>query len=166
MVVKSLSLRVSHHMDLSDKKKKRSYFLWRKFHIYSFGYFLVPGIIVSALLLIIAVTGILYNHQHDFDVLEKGRISTRFLPQIYQQRLDRTRHAQGLEDLFPEEAQQVPVMWLIKDLHTGDFWGPWGRLLYDAICIMLLILTVTGCYLFVAIKFRSQNTIRRNRNEE
>jgi uncharacterized iron-regulated membrane protein len=136
--------------------KKNSYALWRKFHIYSFGYFLLPAIAVSLLVVIISITGILYNHQHDFDILEKGRISTDFLPDSYQERLDKTRHAQGLEELFPEEARSVPVMWLIKDLHTGDFWGSWGRVLYDLVAISLLVLTTTGCYLFVKIKIRNK----------
>lgn len=85
-------------------KEKSSYALWRKIHIFSFGYFVVPGILVSLLLVIIAVTGILYNHQHDFEVLEKGRISSNFLPDGYQKRLDKMRHAQGLEGLFPDDA--------------------------------------------------------------
>ncbi len=135
-----------------------SYSLWRKVHIYSFGYFIIPALAVSFLFIIIGITGILYNHQHDFDVLEKGRVSTRFLPDSYQERLDKTRRAQGLEDLFPEEAKRVPVMWLVKDLHTGDFWGPWGRLFYDLICISLLVLSVTGFYLFYKIKMRKRKS--------
>lgn len=129
-------------------------------HIYSLGYFIVPGVIASILFVLIAVTGILYNHQHDFTFLETGRMSTRFLPDSYQERLDRTRKAQGLEDLFPEESDRMPVMWLVQDLHTGDFWGSKGRLLYDLLCISLLVLTVTGCYLFLKIKFRSSRNIR------
>ena len=141
---------------LMENKKKLSYSLWRKFHIYSFGYFILPGIAVSLLLVIICITGILYTHQHDFEILEKGRISTRYLPDSYQERLDKTRRAQGLEALFPEESKKVPVMWLVKDLHTGDFWGPWGRLFYDLISISLLVVTITGCYLFLKIKIRKK----------
>lgn len=136
-------------------EKISSLALWRKVHIYSFGYFKWPSIIASILLVIISITGILYNHQHDFEFLEKGRISTKVLPDSYQERLDRTRSAQGLEDLFPEEAERVPVMWLVKDLHTGDFWGPWGRILYDLVCVSLLMLSITGCYLFLKIGART-----------
>lgn len=145
--------------------KKSSYILWRKIHIYSFGYFLLPAVAVSLVFIVITVTGILYNHQHDFEILEKGRISTKFLPESYQERLDKTRRAQGLEGLFPEEARRMPVMWLIKDLHTGDFWGPWGRFLYDLICISLVTLTISGCYLFLKIKLRTNEKIRRNNYE-
>ena len=148
------------------KKSIGSYSLWRKIHIYSFGYFTVLSIAVTLLFVIICITGILYNHHHDFEILEKGRIATSFLPDSYQERLDKTRHAQGLEDLFPEEADRVPVMWLIKDLHTGDFWGPWGRLFYDLICISLLVLSISGCYLFLKIKVRTAKKKRRNRYEE
>lgn len=147
------------------KKKKTSLAKWKKWHVYSLGYFILPGIVVSMILLIIAVTGILYNHHHDFETLETGRISTRFLPDSYQERLERTRNAQGLEDLFPEEADRIPIMWLVKDLHTGDFWGPWGRLVYDLVCISLFLLTITGCYLFLTIKFRTHRTTRRMNNE-
>ncbi len=84
--------------------------LWRKVHLYCFGYFKWLSFIISIVLVLCVITGILYNHQHDFTTLEKGRISTAFLPDSYQERLDRTRKAQGLEDLFPEEAHSVPVM--------------------------------------------------------
>ncbi|MCP3874184.1 MAG: PepSY domain-containing protein, partial [Desulfobacteraceae bacterium] len=56
--------------------------------------------------------------------------------------------------------------WLIKDLHTGDFWGPWGRLFYDLVCISLLILTITGFYLLLKIKIRKKENIRRNNYEK
>ncbi|HIJ80002.1 MAG: PepSY domain-containing protein [Desulfobulbaceae bacterium] len=131
--------------------KKSSLALWRKIHIYSFGYLKWPSIFVSVIFVIICLTGILYNHTHDFEILKKGRISTSFLPDSYQKQLDQTRKAQGLEDLFPEEADRVPVIWLIKDLHTGDFFGPWGRIFYDILSISLIVLAVTGCYLFLKI---------------
>lgn len=131
--------------------KKTSLALWRKVHIYSFGYLKWPSIFVSFIFVIISITGILYNHTHDFESLKKGRISTSFLPDNYQERLDKTRKAQGLEDLFPEEADRVPVIWLIKDLHTGDLLGPWGRIFYDFVSVSLIILAVTGCYLFLKL---------------
>jgi uncharacterized iron-regulated membrane protein len=138
------------------KNGKKSYFaLFRKVHIYSFGYFKWPSIFASILFVIISITGVLYNHHHDFEFLEKGRMSTEFLPDSYQERLDRTRKAQGLEDLFPDEARRMPIMWLIKDLHTGDFFGPWGRILYDLVCLSLITLAITGCYLFLKIETKT-----------
>lgn len=147
---------------LMDKRRKtRSYSFWRKLHLYSFGYFTIPALIVSLILLLIGITGILYNHQHDFEFIEKTRVSTRFLPVSYQDRLDKTRQAQGLQDLFPEEADRVPLMWLIKDLHTGDFWGRWGRLFYDLVGLSLLMVTASGCYLFLKMKGRTKEKLRR-----
>ncbi|MDH4322140.1 MAG: PepSY domain-containing protein [Desulfobulbaceae bacterium] len=131
--------------------KKSSLALWRKIHIYSFGYLKWPSIFVSVIFVLISITGILYNHTHDFEFLKKGRVTTSILPDSYQQRLDQTRQAQGLADLFPEEAASVPVMWLVKDLHTGDFFGPWGRIFYDLVGASLIILAVTGCYLFLKL---------------
>ena len=134
-----------------------SFSLLRKIHIYSFGYFKWSSILVSTVLIFIAITGVLYNHLHDFEFLEKGRISTSFLPDSYQERLDRTRKAQGLEDLFPEEADKIPVMWLVIDLHTGAFWGSWGRILYDFIAVSLITLSISGCYLLLKIRTRKTN---------
>lgn len=139
---------------LKNTSKMTSFSLWRKIHIYSAGYFKWSSILISILLIFIAVTGVLYNHLHDFEFLEKGRISTSFLPDSYQERLDRTRKAQGLEDLFPEEADRIPVMWLVIDLHTGAFFGSWGRIFYDFVALSLIILSVSGCYLLLKIRTR------------
>ena len=141
---------------LKKKNKKSSYSLWRKIHIYCFGYFLWPSIFVSVLFIVISVTGILYNHHHDIKVLKEGRISTTFLPDSYQERLDKTRKAQGLEDLFPEEATRIPVMWLVQDLHTGDILGPWGRFFYDLVGVAFIILAGSGCYLFFKMRIRTR----------
>lgn len=128
---------------------------WRKVHIFSFGYFKVLSLISSCILLVIALTGILYNHHHDFRFLEQGRIPTWMLPAKYQERIDRTRRAQGLEDMFPDEAKSVPVMWVVIDLHNGSFFGGFpGRLFYDVIAGSLAVLSVTGIYMFFIIRKR------------
>jgi len=127
----------------------------KKIHIYCFGYFKSLSIFVSLILVFISITGVLYNHHHDFEFLEKGRVSSSFLPESYQERLDRTRKAQGLEDLFPEEATRIPVMWLVQDLHTGEFFGSWGKIFYDLVGLSLIVLSVTGCYLFLKIRIRT-----------
>ena len=135
--------------------RRTSVSLWRKIHLYCFGYYKWLSLLISVFLVVCAVTGVLYNHHHDFEVLEKGRISTSFLPDKYQERLDRTRKAQGLENLFPEEANSVPVMWVIQDLHTGEIFGFWGRIFYDVIGIIIVILAISGCYLYLVRKPRS-----------
>jgi uncharacterized iron-regulated membrane protein len=139
---------------LKNTSKKSSFSLWRKIHIYSFGYFKWASILVSTIFVFIAITGVLYNHLHDFSILEKGRISTSFLPNSYQERLDKTRKAQGLENLFPEEANRMPVMWLVIDLHTGAFFGSWGRIFYDFVALSLIMLSISGCYLLLKIRAR------------
>jgi len=129
---------------------------WRKVHIFSFGYFKIVSLISSILILFIAITGILYNHSHDFSFLEKSRVPTKFLPSKYQERIDNTREAQGLGNLFPEEAHSVPIMWVVIDLHNGEFFGEfWGRILYDVIALSLAVLAVTGIYMYFKIRRRS-----------
>lgn len=108
------------------------------------------------LMFCIAGTGILYNHQHDLSWLREGRIPSEVLPGGYQEKLDRVREAQGLGALFPEEANRVPVMWVIADLHTGDFFGPWGRWFYDIIAVMFMVLAVTGIYMYLKIRKKSR----------
>jgi uncharacterized iron-regulated membrane protein len=129
--------------------------IWRKIHMFSFGYYKVVSLIISFLILIIALTGILYNHHHDFDFLGKSRIPTSILPDKYQDRLEKTREAQGLEDLFPEEGNSVPLMWVVIDLHNGEFFGEfWGRIFFDLIALSLAILAITGIYMYFKIRKR------------
>ena len=130
---------------------------WRKVHIFSFGYFKLVSLISSSLLLIIGLTGILYNHHHDFKFLSEGRIPTRILPPKYQERLVRTREAQGATDLFPEEENSVPVMWVVIDLHNGEFFGGTaGRIFYDLLGGALAVLSFTGIYMYFKIRHRTR----------
>ena len=123
--------------------------------MFSLGYFKVVSLVSSILLLVIGVTGILYNHHHDFRFLRESRVPTAILPAKYQERLDRTRESQGLGDLFPEEAHSVPVMWVVIDLHNGEFFGAtWGRLLYDVLGGVLVVLSITGIVMYFRIRKR------------
>lgn len=129
---------------------------WRKVHMFSFGYFKLLSLFSSCILLVIALTGILYNHQHDFDFLRQARVPTWMLPDHYQERMDTTREAQGMTDMFPEQAKSVPVMWLVIDLHNGEFFGGLpGRLFYDLVAVSLGILSVTGIYMYFRIRKKS-----------
>lgn len=128
---------------------------WRKVHMFSFGYFKLVSLVSSVVLLVIALTGLLYNHQHDFAFLEQARVPTWALPDSYQERLERTRKVQGLEELFPEEARSVPIMWLVIDLHNGEFFGGLpGRLFYDVMALALATLSVTGIVMYFRIRKR------------
>ena len=130
---------------------------WRKVHIFSFGYFKLVSVFTSTLLLVIALTGILYNHHHDFEFLRQGRIPTKILPAKYQERLERTRQAQDLGELFPEEKNSVPVMLIIIDLHNGEFFGGMaGRIFYDLLAGVLAVLSVTGIYMYFKVRHRTR----------
>jgi len=130
---------------------------WRKVHIFSFGYYKIVSLFTSILLFIIAITGILYNHHHDFDVLSNGRLPTSILPGSYQERLDDVRQAQGIAELFPEEAHSVPVMWVVIDLHNGEFFGGfWGRIFYDLLGGAMAVLSITGIYMYFKVRKRSR----------
>ena len=140
---------------LARPERRELISLWRKVHLYGFGYYKWLSLLVTTFLVVCAVTGVLYNHQHDFTVLEKSRVPTQYLPDSYQERLERTRQAQGLEEIFPEDSRSVPVMWLIQDLHTGEFFGFWGRIFYDVLGIVIVLLAVSGCYLYMVRKPRT-----------
>jgi hypothetical protein len=129
---------------------------WRKVHMYSFGYLKVVSVFVCVMMVVISITGFLLNHRHDFGWMETARITTRILPERYQERLDAVREVQGLADLFPEEAHSVPVMWVITDLHTGDILGPWGRYFFDVIAGVFVVLAVTGIYMYFRLRRKSR----------
>jgi uncharacterized iron-regulated membrane protein len=129
---------------------------WRKVHIYSFGYFKVVGVFVCVCMVAMSITGFLLNHRHDFAWMETARVTTKILPERYQTRLDDVREAQGLADMFPEQAHSVPVNWVITDLHTGEILGPWGRYFFDAIAGVFVVLAITGIYMYFRIRRKSR----------
>ncbi len=124
------------------------YRLWRTIHIYSFGYFKWLSLLISLLMIIISLTGILYNHHHDLKFLTSWRVSAEMLPTHFQQRLEKTRALQGILAVEGKQEQTVPLIWVVVDLHTGDFFGPWGRLFYDVIGVMFMVLAGSGMYLY------------------
>jgi hypothetical protein len=128
----------------------------RKIHIYSLGYLKIVSLAVCVIMVVLSITGFLLNHRHDFAWMETTRVTTSILPERYQTRLDQVREAQGLADLFPEEAHSVPVMWLITDLHTGEILGPWGRYLYDVIAGVFVVLALTGISMYFRLRRKSR----------
>lgn len=129
---------------------------WRKIHIFSFGYFKFLSLFVAFCMFVIAITGVLLNHKHDFRWIEKTRVPTAILPPAYQQRLDGVREAQGIADLFPEEAHNVPTLWVITDLHTGEILGSWGPWFYDLIGVSFAFLALTGIVMYFRIRRRQR----------
>ena len=76
------------------------------------------------------------------------------LPEHYESRLETTREKQGTEHLFSEE-KSVPLRWVILDLHTGDFFGKYGFLIYDLLAVIMLVMGSTGIYMYFKIRKNS-----------
>lgn len=129
----------------------RSMRTWRKFHRFSFGYFKIISLLTAFAMIVIALTGILLTHQDELRFVQNGRLTTSVLPDAYQERLDETRERQQLDEILPRETS-VPLKWLILDLHTGDFWGFWGRWTYDLIALAFMSLAFTGFYMYLKIR--------------
>lgn len=127
---------------------------WRKFHRYAFGYSKWISLVSVILLLVISATGILLIHQDDLKPIQTGRVPLSLLPDHYENRLENTRERQGTRDVFPEE-KSVPMRWVILDLHTGDFFGKYGFLIYDILAVVMLVLGSTGIYMYFRIRKNS-----------
>ncbi len=132
----------------------RSMRTWRKFHRYTFGYSKWISLLSVILLITISFSGILLTHQDDIKPLHTKRVPLGVLPDHYEQRLDVTRERQGTTEIFAAE-QSVPLRWVILDLHTGEFFGKYGPLLYDLLAVMMLVLGTTGIYMYFKIRKHS-----------
>ena len=132
----------------------RSMRTWRKFHRYTFGYSKWISLITVFLLIIISFTGILLIHQDDIKPMHTKRVSLDILPDHYENRLERTRQNQGTTVAFAAE-ESVPLRWVILDLHTGDFFGKYGVLIYDLLSIMAKVIATTGIYMYFKIRKNS-----------
>ena len=132
----------------------RSMRTWRKFHRYSFGYSKWISLLLVILLLVISITGILLTHQNDLKSIQTGRVPLSILPDHYETRLEQTRERQGTKDFFAVE-DNVPMRWIILDLHTGEFFGKYGPFLYDLLAAIMLVLGTTGMYMYFKIRKNS-----------
>ncbi|MBC8377387.1 MAG: PepSY domain-containing protein [FCB group bacterium] len=132
----------------------RSMRTWRKFHRYTFGYSKWISLVSVVLLLVISITGILLVHQDELKPIQKSRVPLSVLPSHYENRLEITRDRQGTKEIFAEE-KSVPLRWVILDLHTGDFFGKYGFLLYDVLAVVMLVMGSTGIYMYFKIRKNS-----------
>jgi uncharacterized iron-regulated membrane protein len=132
----------------------RSMRTWRKFHRYTFGYSKWVSLISVLLLIVISITGILLIHQDDLKTIQTTRVPLSLLPDHYENRLETTRERQGTKALYGEE-KSVPLRWVILDLHTGDFFGRYGFLLYDILAVIILVMWSTGIYMYFRIRKNS-----------
>lgn len=132
----------------------RSMRTWRKFHRYTFGYSKWVSLLLVLFLLIIAITGILLIHQDDLKPIQTSRVPLSILPDHYEDRLSTIRQNQGTTALFNSDTS-VPLRWVILDLHTGDFFGKYGFILYDILAVIMLVMGSTGIYMYFKIRKNS-----------
>lgn len=137
-----------------SKGPSRSMRTWRKFHRYTFGYSKWLSLVTVVLLIVISITGILLIHQDDLNVIQTSRVPLNILPGHYEDRLETTRDRQGTAELFTEN-DSVPLRWVVLDLHTGDFFGKYGFLLYDILAVIMLVMGSTGIYMYFKIRKNS-----------
>lgn len=137
-----------------SKGSTRSMRTWRKFHRYTFGYSKWLSLVTVILLLVISITGILLIHQDDLRVIQTSRVPLSILPGHYEDRLETTRDRQGTAERFNDN-DSVPLRWVVLDLHTGDFFGRFGFLIYDALAVVMLVMGSTGIYMYFKIRKNS-----------
>ncbi|MDG1286140.1 MAG: PepSY domain-containing protein [Rickettsiales bacterium] len=94
------------------------------------------GLAASLLMVLLAVTGIILNHNSALE-LQHQEISSEWLMNWYD--IDPAQVAEGYT--APLSLDRVML-----DLHTGSFFGSYGTIMMDAAAIILLLLTFTGIY--------------------
>ena len=108
---------------------------WRAVH-------LLTGFVVALWLLLMALTGVLINHQEGLGFVET-EVANRYLPDHY-------------TDEFHPETTRFNVV--LTDLHSGRFFGENGRLISDFIALLILISVASGVYSF-SLRRRLSNRI-------
>lgn len=91
---------------------------------------MVTGLIAAAWLLLIALTGILINHQEQLKLWEI-EVKDSYLPGGY-----RTDVRDGA----------TPLNVILTDIHSGRIFGLTGVLLWDVIAVLLIISITTGAF--------------------
>jgi uncharacterized iron-regulated membrane protein len=109
------------------------------------------GIIAVFFVIVLCITGILLNHNAQLG-LHKNAITSTWILELYQM------------DAAPESDFAYPEILttdqLVLDIHTGRILGKLGPLLMDVVAIMLLILSLSGCYMWLK---RTQKSGRKKR---
>ena len=105
------------------------------------------GIIAAFFVIILSVTGIILNHNASLN-LHKQFITAPWLLSWY-----------GYEPDADYAQEILTVDKIILDLHTGRFFGAFGSLVMDGAAIALLLLSVTGIYMW----YRRQNPNKKKR---
>ncbi len=108
---------------LRAKRRYAGFRRWRAVH-------LVTGFVVALWLLLMALTGVLLNHQEEFGLLE-AEIDNGYLPAHY-------------TDEFHPETNRLNVV--VADLHSGRFFGSGGRYIGDVVSLLIVISIFSGIY--------------------
>jgi len=101
---------------------------------------LVTGLVAGLWLVLMAVTGVLLNHQEELGLVDT-LVPNAYLPGHY-------------ADEFHPEGTALAVV--LTDLHSGRIFGSWWRLLSDVAGLLLLVSVATGFYTYV-LKRRKNN---------
>lgn len=99
---------------------------WRMVHI-------VSGFLVGVWLLMMAITGVLINHQATLG-LDEIEVSNGYLPAHY-------------SDEFHPASTRLLV--ILADLHSGRFFGENGRLISDLVGLLLVVSICSGFYSYL-----------------
>ena len=105
------------------KKLNAAFRRWRGVH-------LITGFVVALWLVLMAITGVLINHQEDFGLIDL-EVSNAYLPAHY-------------NNEYHPDSNGLHVV--IGDLHSGAFFGPIGRYIGDLIALLILISVGSGLY--------------------
>ena len=109
----------------ATKRHSAHYRWWRAVH-------LITGFLVALWLLAMSATGVLINHQESLGLTEMD-VSNRHLPAHY------------TEEFHPRTPRLNVVL---TDLHSGRFFGARGKLISDAVALMVVLSIGTGVYSF------------------
>ena len=109
----------------ATKRHSAHYRWWRAVH-------LITGFLVALWLLAMSATGVLINHQESLGLTEMD-VSNRHLPAHY------------TEEFHPRTTRLNVVL---TDLHSGRFFGARGKLISDAVALMVVLSIGTGVYSF------------------
>ena len=104
--------------------RKRADF-WRFVH-------LTTGFVFAAWLVLMALTGVLINHQADWN-LDESEVSNAYLPGQYTTE-------------YSPDATRVNV--IVADLHSGNFFWGLGKVITDLVALLVLLSVSSGAYAF------------------
>ena len=98
---------------------------WRLVH-------LTTGLFFAGWLVMMAATGVLINHQADWN-LDEAEISNAYLPGHYTTE-------------YTPDATRVNV--IVADLHSGNFYWGQGKFMTDLVALLVLLSVSSGAYAF------------------